>query len=312
MAKRKLYRFPLYLLVRLTAGFAGLLPRSVLSMVAHAVGQIGYRVISRQRRKIFENLRRVYGFKKSDKELHRMGSDVMKNFALTGLDILKFPHLTASKVDRFVSTDETLGVYDDLLREGMGILSITAHLGNWELLAGFFGLHGYRGAVVGRRIYYEPYNRWIVGLRKAVGVRTIYRDGSAKEILRLLRRNEVVGLLPDQDIDSVEGLFVPFLGKEAYTPIAPVRLALVSGAPILVNFLVREPGNRYRVVIGKVIRPVVETTRQEAVFKYTAMWVKEFERVIQMYPEQWAWMHDRWKTMPQDVQKKRKESFIAL
>ena len=152
--------------------------------------------------------------------------------------------------------------------------------------------------MVGRRIYYEPYNRWIVNLRQAVGLRTVYRSESARKILQVLSRNEAVGLLPDQDIDSLRGVFVDFFGRPAYTPVAPVRLALASGAPIVANFLIREPGDRYRFVAGGVIRPVIETTREEAEKKYTAEWMQGFEKIIRQYPGQWAWMHPRWKTRP--------------
>lgn len=176
---------------------------------------------------------------------------------------------------------------------------MTAHLGNWELLAGVFGLQGFRGAVVGRRIYYEPYNRWIVSLRNSVGIRTIYQDEAVRQVHATLKAGEIVGLLPDQDRDRVHGIFVSFFGRPAYTSVAPVKFSMASGAPILPAFMVRKPGNRYELLLGNVIRPKIEgSDRTASVRKYTEAWMKDFEEVIRRYPEQWGWMHDRWKTKP--------------
>ena len=179
---------------------------------------------------------------------------------------------------------------------------MTAHLGNWELLAGIICLQGFRGAVVGRRIYYEPYNRWIVGLRSAVGIRTIYQDEAVRQIHAHLKAGEIVGLLPDQDRDSVRGIFVDFFGRPAYTSVAPVKFAMASGAPILPAFMVRMPGNRYKLLLGKLMRPKIEGgDRTASIRKFTEAWMKDFEEVIRQYPDEWGWMHDRWKTKPEDV-----------
>ena len=179
---------------------------------------------------------------------------------------------------------------------------MTAHLGNWELLPRMFGLEGFRGGVVGRRIYYEPYNRWIVGLRGSVGVQTIYQDEAVRQIHAHLKAGEIVGLLPDQDRDSVRGIFVDFFGRPAYTSVAPVKFAMASGAPILPAFMVRMPGNRYKLLLGNLIRPKIEEgDRTASIRKYTEAWMKDFEEVIRRYPEQWGWMHDRWKTKPDGV-----------
>lgn len=179
---------------------------------------------------------------------------------------------------------------------------MTAHLGNWELLPRVFGLQGFRGGVVGRRIYYEPYNLWVMRLRSFPGFRTIYQDEAVRQIHAHLKAGEIVGLLPDQDRDSVRGIFVDFFGKPAYTSVAPVKFAMAAGAPILPAFMVRMPGDRYKLLLGNLIRPKIEgNDRAASIRKYTEAWMKDFEAVIRRYPEQWGWMHDRWKTRPDEV-----------
>lgn len=279
------------------------LPRSWALALADAVGHLGYRLVSRQRTKILENLKLAYGDTKSPKEMETIGRRVMGNMLQTAVDFLRFATLSRDQVASFVETGEAYSFCKDILQEGKGLIIMTAHLGNWELLAGIFGLQGFRGGVVGRRIYYEPYNRWIVGLRSAVGIRTIYQDEAVRQIHAHLKAGEIVGLLPDQDRDSVRGIFVDFFGRPAYTSVAPVKFAMASGVPILPAFMVRMPGNRYKLLLGSLMRPKIEGgDRTASIRKYTEIWMKDFEDVIRRYPEQWGWMHDRWKTKSEEAE----------
>ena len=299
MAKKKPYRFVVYLLARLAAAFWLLLPRRMALAVAGAAGEAGYFLVSRQREKALKSLRLAYGIQKSEAEIRQIARGVFRNFAQTAVEILRFPRLTPKRLAKIVDLGQSVRVYKDLLAEGKGLIAITAHMGNWELLAGTFGLMGFRGAVIARKIYYEPYDRWIVGLRRSIGVPTIYREGASREILKVLGRGEIIGMLPDQDIDSLKGVFVNFFGRPAYTPVAPVRLAVQLGTPILPNFLVRTRGGRYKIILGEVIRPLQGDKSECAIAECTAKWMHSFEQVIRQYPDQWGWMHDRWKTQPE-------------
>lgn len=302
MAKRKFYRYPLYLLTRLGAGLLLVLPRSLALALANGLGNLGYKFVARQRTKILENLKFAYGSAKSPEELGTIGRGVMGHMLQTAVDFLRFATLSRDQAVSFVETGEAYSFCKDILQEGRGLIIMTPHMGNWELLAGIFGLQGFRGAVVGRRIYYEPYNRWIVGLRSSVGVQTIYQDEAARQIHKHLKAGEIVGLLPDQDMDRVRGVFVDFFGKPAYTSVAPVKLAMAAGAPILPACMVRMPGDRYKLLLGNLIRPKIEDgDRAASIRKYTEAWMKDFEEVIRRYPEQWGWMHDRWKTKPEQT-----------
>lgn len=280
------------------AGMIYLLPWTVALAFGRAAGRAAYDLIGRHRRKALENLTRAYGSEKSEAEIRALAKKVFENMAMTVVEIIQMPRFDFEKISRIVDSGNAVEVYRKLLREGRGLISMTAHLGNWELLAGVVGLSGLPANVLARHVYYEPYDRWIVNIRKVVRMATVYREESAKKIFKLLRKNEIVGLLPDQDVESLKGGFVPFFGQPAYTTVAPVKIALATGAPILVNFLIRQPGGRFKLVIGDVIRPVIHTTREEAVREYTAAWMGVMENMIRRYPEQWAWMHNRWKTQP--------------
>lgn len=301
MAKKKPYRFALYLLLRGACGLIYVMPRAMALAFARVAGRAGFWIVTRQQRKTLENLRRVYGAEKSEAEIRGLAIQVFENLIQTGAEVLQFTKLTADKLDKIIDAGNAFQVYDKILGEGKGLISVTAHIGNWELLAGVFGMKGYKGGVLARRIYYEPYNEWIVGLRQSLKVPTIYRDDSSREILKLLAKNEIVGLLPDQDVESLKGIFVPFFGQPAYTTIAPARLSIASGAPIVPNFLIRIPGDRYKLVLGEPIRAQAGVPRDEAVKKITEDWMQQFESIIRKYPGEWAWMHNRWKTTPEKV-----------
>lgn len=298
MAKKKPYRFVLYLCARFWAWIFSLLPRPVALRAAKFAGWLAFKLVRRQRLKTQDHLRMALGKEMSQLEVQTIAKQVFENMAMTSAEMLHFPKLSAEKISKFVDSSRAVETYNRLLAEGKGLISMTAHIGNWELLAGIFGLKGYKGAVLARRIYYEPYNAWVVGLRQSMNVPTLYRDDSSREILKRLAAGEIIGLLPDQDIDSLKGTFVPFFGKPAYTPVAPARISLSTGAPMLPNFLIREGVSRYKLVVGEVIRPESGLDREAAVQRMTENWMAQFEKVIRQYPGQWAWMHNRWKTQP--------------
>ncbi len=296
MAKNKPYRFFIYLMARLTAAFLAALPRPVLLFIARGLGRAAYSLVSRHREAALRNLRFAFGRTKSEAEIRKIAREVFENLAQAYADVLLFQKMDPKKLDQWVEMGDALETFRKLLAEGKGIILITSHLGNWELLAAALKLKGVPGKAVARRVRYEPYNKWIENLRRAVQLETIYRSESPREIIQLLRRGEVIGLLPDQDISNLRGVFVNFFGKSAHTSIAPVRLSLRTGAPIITCFVIRRPKGRYQFLIGEIIRPAIQTTREAAILESTQQWMKNCEEMIRRYPGQWGWMHNRWKT----------------
>lgn len=296
MAKRKPYRFLIYLTARFTAALLACLPRPLLLFTARLLGRAAYVLVARHRNAAIQNLTLAFGPAKSEKEIHEIARLVFENLAQTCADILLFPKIDLHWLERFVETGDTLEICRKLLAEGKGMILVTSHIGNWELFAAVFTLNGFPGKPVVRRVRYKPFNQWIEKFRRSVKVEVIYRSEYPKEIIQLLRKGEIVGMLPDQDISSLKGIFVNFFGKPAYTSITPVRLALQTSAPIVTSFLIRLPKDRYQLVLGDIVRPTIKTTREAAILEYTQQWMKSCEEVIRRYPEQWVWMHNRWKT----------------
>ena len=303
MSKRKPYRFFLYLLLEIGRRIILILPRSLCYIVVTGIGLFVYRVLTKEQNKTIQNLTIAFGCEKDRAEIKRIASRVFVNLSKTAVDVLQFPKLRQRVVD-LVLCDNLAEKMSPIYQRGKGFIGLTGHIGNWELLAAYFQNSGYPGRVVGRRIYYEPFNRVLIALRKSVGISTIYRIGALREIFKELRENHWIGMLVDQDIASLDGIFVPFFGREAWTPTAPAKIAIATGAAILPLFMIRESGSRYRLFIEDPILPNGDS--EDEVRSITELWSRVVENYVRRYPDQWVWMHNRWKTRPEMVLYKEK------
>ena len=206
--------------------------------------------------------------------------------------------LNARNIDLWVNPGNVKRI-DEALAKGKGAIALTAHFGHWELLGAYVMIKGYPGITIVKNLYFHKFHSLINRLRTVHGLGQIDRQESPKKILRALRDNSLLGILPDQDIDSIEGIFVDFFGKPAYTPVAPIRIARISGAPLLPCYVLWT-GERYEFIVDEPIYVDPDMDKTEADKYYTQRWTKVLESYIIKYPDQWVWMHRRWKTQKKD------------
>ena len=186
------------------------------------------------------------------------------------------------------------------LREGRGALFSTGHCGNWELMAAYVSKLGYPVNTIVRRLYDQRIDKLLNEHRERFGYHPIWREGKAAmpEIVRVFQNNEFMGLLMDQDT-KVRGVFVPFFGYLAHTPSGPAYLAYQADLDVLTAFIHRRPEGGHKLLIGPPV-PRPKTGDQKAdIREYTAMLVKSHEDNVRKYPEEWIWMHRRWKKRPE-------------
>ncbi|HCM41936.1 MAG TPA: hypothetical protein DIS66_01280 [Candidatus Omnitrophica bacterium] len=298
MAKHKPYRIVVYGLARAIGAFFYIFPRPLLLAFAQALGTFVYLILPKHRNEVIRNLTTAFGKEKSSAGISQLAQGVFQNLAQTGFEVLQFPKWKKYPLEEIIEFGNAADRYGTLLAEGKGLITITSHIGNWELLGGIPSMKGFKSKAIARRLRYPRFQSWVESLRHSIGVELIYRDDSPKKIFQCLKSGEALGLLPDQDIAGLKGVFVDFFGKPAHTSIAPVKLSLTTGAPIACVFLVRLPKNKYKIIFKDVIRPIIENSEAEALQKYTALWMRDIEDVIRQYPDQWGWMHNRWKTQP--------------
>lgn len=294
--KSKFYRPVLYgALIALKSVFL-FLPYAWGFSFGGTVGKFCFVVLKKERQRTLTHLKAAFGSEKSDAELQAIAKGVFEHYGKTLAEwalIEKLIH----RLDYYVRS-EGLQHYDETLAKGKGGVIVLAHFGNWELGGGYTSLKGYPATAIARKLYYNLYNDLLMWLRHKFKVHVIYRDESPRHILAALKKNRFVGIAADQDVDRVDGVFVEFFGKPAYTPSAPARLAMTTGAALIPAFIVREGRNGmfHRVIVEKPIELTDTGNKDEDLRVNTQKWVDIQEAYIRRYPEQWVWNHRRWKS----------------
>ncbi|UCE79003.1 MAG: lysophospholipid acyltransferase family protein [Nitrospiraceae bacterium] len=178
--------------------------------------------------------------------------------------------------------------------KGKGVIFITGHCGNWELLALVAAERTQKAKIVARRQNNPYINRFMEKTREKYGNTVIYKKGALKQILSSLRKNEVVGILIDQNVISSEGVVIEFLGKKAYTTKMPALIAMKTGAPVIPGFIQRVNGG-HRIEFLEEIELSSSEDTDEAVISNTLAYSQSVENYIKNNPTEWLWMHRRWK-----------------
>ncbi|MBI4604750.1 MAG: lysophospholipid acyltransferase family protein [Planctomycetes bacterium] len=290
-------------------GYAGLrmahavvcrLPWRVGRALAWIAGTVAYRLLKRERDIATQSLTRVYGKEKSAAQIQAVVRDVFRHAASVVTDWVILRRWTREKLrGRFPQVAETLEtVARDMRASGKGTVAITAHLGNWELLA-----HSYCQFAPGilvplaKRLYFEKYNDFVHSLRAEPGLEVIYSDESARKMLRALKEGKQLSFLCDQDLRTNSGVFVDFFGLPTYTVTFPVDMARKTGVDLVFTVLVRE-GSGYRQIYHRFGALPETGDESEDVLQATQAWTRFLEGVIRQYPGQWVWLHPRWRTTP--------------
>ncbi len=187
---------------------------------------------------------------------------------------------------------------------GRGILVLTAHFGNFELLPAAHAMNGYQISLVHHTQRFLPADALMTFIRERAGVEIIRKHAAARAVLRALRDGEMVGIPFDQNAKRSEALFVPFFGELAATSSGLARLARMSGAAVVPVFIVRDPNHRtHRIVIQGEL-DVQRTADVEAdLLENTRRFVAAIERMVRTYPEQFLWTHRRYRTRPRGAPK---------
>ena len=172
-----------------------------------------------------------------------------------------------------------------------------AHFGNWELCGAALSWLGLPFSALVRDLRSQTLNRLLTAQRHAAGIRTISRDRSLRSAVRTLKENGVLAILADIDT-AVEGRFVEFFGRPAYTPVGPVVLSQRYGSPTVPVFLRRTEGPYHRLEIGPPIEWAASSDSESALVENVARFTRIIEDRIRSAPEQWVWMHPRWRTQP--------------
>ena len=247
-----------------------------------------------------QNLVKVYGDGLGATERRKILTGVFRGL---GSLLVEICGMLAKGHDFYLSRTEDFAARRKLLeleaRSG-GWIGVSGHIGNWELLAAWLSwLPGRdRCYAIAKRLPNPHLNRIVDDARRRVGVHTLYRDDPPTRFLRLLRMGERMGAIPDQDVPSLPGIFIDFLGHQAYTPTGPARLALAANVPLVPMAFVRK-GDGFQMIVTEPIFPDHSRPKDEEVLRLTTAWSRRLEDMIHEHKDQWAWFHQRWNTTPE-------------
>ena len=284
-------------LVRLVA----LIPLGPAVRIGAWLGGLGYHLFGDARRLALAHLALAFPGK-TEAERRDIARRMFVHLGMSAMEITSI----SSFQDRIEQYMELSGAeLKAALARGKGIVFVTGHLGNWELMARAVAKVGAPVSAVAKRGGDARLMGLIEGWRQDGAVTTLWREdaSTARALLRVFKENRVLGLLVDQDT-NVQGLWVPFFGRPAWSPRAPADLALRTGAPILVGTSHRKserPGDGFLFEVTEIRYDPRPADKEAEALRITAACQAVLEDAIRRHPADWVWMHERWKTQPPKV-----------
>ncbi len=284
-------------LCRLAFEYPSKLPeRSVMSF-GRFLGRALFYCSPHYRRVALANLELAYGDTLGPKRRYELALASFENMGLTLMEAFYLPRLDERELRERIVIEGLENLHGAASRK-KGVLVLTAHFGNWEVMSIAMGLMGYKGHAVVRPLDFKPLDLHLTRIRTSSGIRLIPKNRAMRRIFEALRRGELVGILLDQSAILREGVFIDFFGHRACTDKGMAALALKTGAAVVPMFCLRVADGRHRIVI----RPEVEMQhtgdRTRDMEDNTALFTNAIEEMIRSRPDQWLWLHRRWKQKP--------------
>lgn len=288
-----------YHVLRGILSVGGRLPLRLTRFPARILTRSALRFMKRERTRMNDNL--TIAFPELDqKERDQVMRGCADHLGQVLAEIAWLWRASPDQVERMCEIEGIEHIWNGL-EGGRGGILATGHLGNWELLNARLGVAGVPITVAVRELDDSRVDDLVNTLRTRFGSEVILRGQSAgKQLLQALGKGRGVGLLLDQDIPSIPGVFVPFFNRLAWTPSGAATLALRARCPILPGFIHRRPDGTHKIKIYPPIEVPAEGSLRDKVQGVTAAAAASAEWNVRAWPEQWVWMHRRWRTRPEE------------
>jgi KDO2-lipid IV(A) lauroyltransferase len=274
----------------------GLIPTFLRKRFFAALALLFYYISPRQRFITLSNLSNAFP-DKDMREIIRIAKNTYRHLGVVAAEFFDIPRLKREDIEK---TFEIEGFEQcrAALERNKGLLIFSAHFGNWELMAVLLSM-----IIKPMLIIYRPLDNplledLIKHVRGTGGSRTLPKERAMRNMLRALQKNEVVALLIDQNMAWQEGVFVDFFGRPACTTDGLAALALHTKAPVIPAFLARQPSGKYRLILGQEVELNDTGDHDQDVSTNTQKFTRIIEDMVRRYPDQWLWLHHRWKTKP--------------
>jgi len=286
-----------YALVWCAVKAIGALPRPLARAVGFAIGQTVYQLHGKLRRVGMRNLALAFP-EKGVRERRKVVRAVFTSLGRQFSEVCLFPRYTAQNVHQVVIYDGFEN-FDRASAQGKGVLFLTGHVGGWELSAFAHSLYGHPLHFVMRPLDNPYLDALVRRYRTMHGNTPILKHDPSRELLRAMKAGATVGILMDTNMTPPEGIFVDYFGIPACTASGLARIALRTDAAVVPGFTVWDPVLRkYRLRFEPAV-PLVRTGNNETdIRENTQRFTKVIEDFVRRHPDQWLWVHRRWKTRP--------------
>jgi KDO2-lipid IV(A) lauroyltransferase len=284
-------------LVLIVARPLGWLPRGAARLVAGMIAWVAYCMLGRLRSVGERNLALAFP-ELSSKSRRAELRGVFRSLGRQLAEFCRMTRYTAENTRGWIRT-EGLDHYLAAKARGKGVLIVTGHLGAWELSSFYHSLMGFPMSMVARPLDNRPLDAYVNGIRCMHGNRVLNKDDFARGLLTAMRQGETVGILMDTNMTPPQGVFVDFFGKHACAASGLARVALKTGAAVLPGFMVWEQAERrYVLHFGPQLVFERSADAEADIVAATQQCTSAIESWIRRYPDQWLWIHRRWKTRP--------------
>jgi KDO2-lipid IV(A) lauroyltransferase len=275
----------------------GLLPRRMARAVGAGVAGLFYRLNPRLERAALFNLKLAFP-EMTDGKRRATARRLMRHIGWMGGEFSQFPRDTPGSIRRIITIDG-MENYLAAKARGKGLIYLTGHMGAWELAPFAQALNGHPLYFLVRPLENRRVNALVDRYRSLGGNRTIDKNEAVREMLRVLRENGDVGVLMDVNSSLEEGVFVPFFGVPACTSSGVARISLRTDCAVMPGYVYwNEAERRYHLQLDPALELLKTGDAEADVVANTARFVRVFEDYARRYPDQWLWVHKRWKTRP--------------
>ena len=287
-----MYRL-LYALVFLLS----LLPRKIGLCIGEGLGTGFFHLLKKRREIAFQNLTTAFGDQKTEAERWTLVKQCFQGIGRHFFEAVYLFRYGAERIRKYV---RFTGVehYQQAKAQGKGVAFLTGHFGCWELMVISFGYFFDPTYVVVKPLDFPPVERLSRKLREISGNRIVSKERSMRRMIKLLREGKNLGILLDQNIDWKDGVFVDFFGRRACTNKGLALLVISTGAPVVPGFMVYEGNGHYRLELQPPVPWLDFGDRTKNIEENTAQFNRVIEAMARRYPDQYFWVHQRWKTRP--------------
>ena len=296
--RKSLSRFMAWLGLNICSLIVRVIPSGYLYAFAKNIASLAYVFATKQKKIALDSLGIAFGQEKSQEEIEKIAKDCFIYMAKGAVELMFFfdkPHMLKGKVD--LQGRQNL---DAALARGRGVVLVSAHFGNFPLLLGRLAVDGYKTCGIMRPMHDARVEKIFFEKREKYGVRTIYsqpRNECVNSTISVLRNNELVFIPIDQNFGT-GGVFVNFFGKQAATATGPVILAQRTGAALIPCFIIRQSGDRHKIIFEPELELREGKDTQDTVLINIQRLTDIIEAYIRKYPAEWGWIHRRWKSKP--------------